>query len=189
MGWFWGRDKDHNQSNDPVNKLDPSLRTFLDEQSKSKSPVSTSEPLKQQTTPQQPKKEESKLGESSTKPPLDVPTLFPDGRYAHLWKTYGSPNAIESAKDASEVTTDIINDYKDRRSAIKDAARINCADQQWALDQCYRKPGLMGRVTMCRKETREYNRCIDLNMVSFFQLFTELILTILEISQGFGLSN
>lgn len=151
MGWLWGSDNNDKSNSDPLRDLDPSLRAFLE----------TESPVKYKTS-QPPEAPASTTGEASaaterTKP---VPTLFPDGRYAHLWKTYTPLAEIEAAtKTDQEKLLDVLNGYRERKSQIGVAAITNCALEQWEVNDCFRNGGLSARLTMCRAENKKFERC------------------------------
>jgi hypothetical protein len=94
-----------------------------------------------------------------------VPTLFPeDNRYAHLWKTY-KPLAELTAASASpqEKLSDVLSGYQERKASIGRAALENCADEQWAQNECWRGGTWKQRATLCRDEVRRLERCYVMN--------------------------
>jgi hypothetical protein len=167
MGWFWGSsgDDDAGKSNDPLRDLDPSLREFL----KRESPIKyhdTNPPAKPTLRPAQPKSSELASENSSIpsaaeeEPKVPRESLFKDGRYAHLWKTYESQESVENAnKSDQEKITDVLEGYKYRKAEIGRAALENCADEQWAVNNCFRTGSWGSLMTMCKAENRKLERC------------------------------
>lgn len=161
MGWIWGKDKDDDTNNNPLRDLDPSLRDFLEKES----------PVKYTTSPPQPPPPSELLP-----PPQEVPTpsstsesttpavprqsLYPDGRYAHLWKNYRPLSDIENAtKTDQEKLLDVLEGYKRRKAEIARAALENCAFEQDAVNECFTSGGWGKRMTMCRAENKKFERC------------------------------
>ncbi len=99
-------------------------------------------------------------------------SLYPDGRYAHLWRTYRPQAVIEqAAKTDQEKLLDIVEGFKERRAQIGRAALENCAVEQLAIQDCFRYGGWRTRVTMCRDETRTFERCYVTQAVREMFLF------------------
>ncbi|KAH7360238.1 hypothetical protein BKA65DRAFT_181044 [Rhexocercosporidium sp. MPI-PUGE-AT-0058] len=179
MGWFWGSSSpsdDDDKAKDPLRNLDPSLREFLKKESpvkyeasnppnttQSQRPVaSTSQPQLSERLPSKPPTAPSTTPSSETENESKVPaqSLYQDGRYAHLWKTYQSQNDIESAnKSDQEKIDDVLEGYKYRKAEIGRAALENCALEQWEVNDCFRNGGWTSRLTMCKDENRELQRC------------------------------
>ncbi|KAF5878149.1 putative autophagy protein [Botrytis fragariae] len=162
MGWFWGdsNDGDKDKSQDPLKNLDPSLREFL----KKESPVKYDSTKSADTTVlSQTKTLEPTLTsttEDPTKPNVPSQSLYQDGRYAHLWKTYQPQAEVEqAAKSDAEKIQDVIDGYKYRKAEIGRAALENCALEQWDVNECFRSGGWQARLTMCREENRKLERC------------------------------
>jgi len=161
MGWFWGSssndDKKPPSSSDPLRDLDPGLRDFLKKESPIKyTPESAQSPATPSAQP------------SEAAPPPDAsapaaPTLFADGRYAHLWKTYTPQSDVEAAsKSDAEKIADVLEGYKYRKAAIGRAALENCALEQWEVNECFSSGGVKSRLTMCRAESRSLERCVEM---------------------------
>lgn len=166
MGWFngWFGPSDNNpssSSSDPLGRLDPKLREFLERES----------PLKYNTPaipePQQPKpkpKQQSQpqpQNDQSQQPPL-VPaeSLYPDGRYAHIWKTYRPKASIDAeTKSDHEKLMDVLDAFKERKALIGRAALENCADEQFTWSECMKSGGWSAKMTMCRAEVQRFERC------------------------------
>lgn len=174
MGWFWGpADNDggkKSQSQDPLRNLDPSLRDFLAKES----------PIRYDTKPPTPP---PSAPSTAIKPPAPTPvanpaangdtpkappqSLYQDGRYAHLWKTYQSQSDVESeSKSDQEKINDVLEGYKQRKAEIGRAALENCALEQWQVNECFQNGGWSSRLTLCRTENRELERCYMMQAVS-----------------------
>jgi hypothetical protein len=176
MGWFWGS-SDGNQSSsgeeDPLRNLDPSLRDFLAKESPVKyTPSGTHSPAPpvQAPTPSKPANEAAATKKSAEDGESKVPaqSLYQDGRYAHLWKTYQSQAEVDSAgKSDQEKINDVLEGYKYRKAEIGRAALENCALEQWEVNECFRSGGWQSRVTLCRKENKELERCYMMQAVWF----------------------
>ncbi|KAI4188387.1 MAG: hypothetical protein L6R41_002170 [Letrouitia leprolyta] len=157
-GWFGTNNPSSKSSNDPLRDLDPSLREFLEKES----------PVKYETTPPPPPPppESSPASQfspdaSTTDPPLVPPeSLFQDGRYAHLWKTYKPRQEVENAyKSDQEKLMDLLEGYQSRKARIGKAALENCAEEQAAMSDCYRNGSWQSKMTMCRAENKAFERC------------------------------
>lgn len=157
MGWFWDRPVSSSDS-DPLRNLDPTLREFLDKESPVKykpaasptPPASTTTSATQTNAPQP----------SPSTPIVPKESLYPDGRYASLWKNYRPQAEIEAeGKSEQEKLSDVLEGYKERKVQIGRAAVENCALEQEAIDNCYDHGTYMDRLMMCRPETRAFERC------------------------------
>lgn len=168
MGWlpsiFGGGDNPA----DPVSQLDPSLRDFMrkeapakyspDQDTKTTSPppptiaTATPAPAKEETKPQ-----EGRLPQES---------LYQDGRYAHLWKTYRPLAELEaeSATDHDQVSS-ILDEYKERKAAVGKAALENCAlvQEEWA--NCMKAGSWEDRMQMCKYQVRRFEKCHNMQGV------------------------
>jgi hypothetical protein len=177
MGWFWGSSDDNknDKSRDPLRDLDPSLRDFLKKESPVKyspsnpplTPQPSTTPLAISTPAPQ-----SKVSNDAPNSPEDaenkVPSesLFKDGRYAHLWKTYQPQSEIDAeGKSDQEKIQDVLEGYKYRKAEIGRAALENCALEQWDVNECFRTGGWASRMTMCRAENRQLERCYMMQSV------------------------
>lgn len=99
-----------------------------------------------------------------------VPTesLYQDGRYAHLWKTYRPLAEVENeTKTDTEKLQDVLEAFKARKAAIGTAALENCAEEQMDWSNCMRGGSLRARMTMCSDEVRKFERCFNMQSVSF----------------------
>ena len=167
MGWLWGSGGSETSTTDPLKDLDPSLREFLEKES----------PVKYKTV-EAPAAPASSTSDASTQTPsandkndATVPSssLFPDGRYAHLWSTYKPLSDVENAaKSDQEKLLDVLAGFKERKGQIGRAAVENCANEQWAIHNCYRHGSWKSRLTVCRAESQEFKRCYDMQSVSVY---------------------
>lgn len=171
MGWLdslWGR-----RSDDPLQDFDPKVREFLRKESPVK--YDGSNP-KQDGQGQQPVAGESGAattpndqtakGESASS---SVPkeSLYQDGRYAHLWKTYRPLGEVENeTKSDHEKLQDVLDSFKSRKAAIGQAALENCSEEQLDWNNCMKSGSLRARMTMCRDEVRKFERCYNMQSVS-----------------------
>lgn len=171
MGWLdslWGR-----RSDDPLQDFDPKVREFL----RKESPVTygSSKP-NQDGQDQQSTSGESSPATTSTDQPAKeglasktVPkeSLYQDGRYAHLWKTYKPLGEIESeTKSDHEKLQDVLDSFKSRKAAIGQAALENCSEEQLDWNNCMKSGSLKARMTMCSEEVRKFERCYNMQSVS-----------------------
>ncbi|KAL4905411.1 hypothetical protein BDW74DRAFT_16837 [Aspergillus multicolor] len=151
MGWFWGSNNE-----DPVNKLDPDLREYLENEAPKKYvPATQSSPVA----------EEKVLPSKSASPDIDaspaapaVPSLFPDGRYADLWKTYKPPAPGDIETEASEDPS-MQAKSKQRHAMVKRAAMENCSIENEIYHICLKSPTLIERVTACQDKNKVFTRC------------------------------
>jgi hypothetical protein len=178
MGWLWGSSdiSDNNgssKSKDPLRDLDPSLRDFLAKESPVKYDTSSSTNTAKPTTqpsPRAPSPQATSSKTSSLERDLteQVPaqSLYKDGRYAHLWKTYESQADIENAnKSDQEKIADVLEGFKHRRAQIGRAALENCALEQYAVNDCFSNGDMKSRLTLCRTEARQLERCYTMQAV------------------------
>lgn len=168
MGWIssiLGTDK----SADPLGKLDPSLRDFLEKESPLKYP-----PTRQPANPSSPPAREPSNADPAVAPPPSqaqkpgVPSasLYQDGRYAHLWKNY-QPLAEIEAETASdhEKLMNVLQSYKERKAAIGKAALENCAEHQEEWVNCMKNGTWEDQMQMCRHQVRRFERCYMMQSV------------------------
>ncbi|KAI9697488.1 MAG: hypothetical protein M1820_007823 [Bogoriella megaspora] len=163
--WFWGpSDPNGNskaKSQDPIRNLDPDLRKYLEQETAKPSPTSV------QSTQQSPSYTEQVTPQiqriptpPQKKPAIPPEALYQDGRYAHLWKNYRPLSEIENAhKTPQDKLADIVDGYKTRKASLQRAALENCANEQIAISECFKKGGWHARSTMCSAETKVLDRC------------------------------
>ncbi|KAI1106214.1 hypothetical protein F4804DRAFT_301940 [Jackrogersella minutella] len=161
MGW-WDSLWPSGPNNDPLRKLDPKLREFLERESPVKYSAAQQEapPTKEELAAAAAAKkaeEEEKAKEQSLVP---RESQFQDGRYAHIWKTYRPLKDIEAeTKSDHERLMDVLEGYKERKSQIGKAALENCALEQVDWRKCMTSPTITERMTMCRGEIKKFERC------------------------------
>lgn len=154
MGWFWG-----NSSNDPIKDLDPSLRKYLEQESSDKYVPAhdVKQPSASTSTPQ------SQEPQDPSEPKVPAQSLYQDGRYAHLWKTYKPP--VDEADESSGVrgASRVIEKFKERGDTVQRAAMENCALEHEALTLCFQtgnwRKQVESRLTMCAAENGTFSRC------------------------------
>ncbi|CAF3448935.1 hypothetical protein SNK03_000775 [Fusarium graminearum] len=158
MGWIssiLGTDK----SADPLAKLDPSLRDFLEKESPLKYPAN--QPAHPAQAVQKPSNTNVTVAETQgQKPAAPSASLYKDGRYAHLWKSY-RPLAEIEAETASdhEKLMSVLEAYKERKEAIGKAALENCAEYQEEWVNCMKHGSWEDQIQMCRNQVRSFERC------------------------------
>jgi hypothetical protein len=165
MGWFDWFSSDKSDS-DPLRKLDPKLREFLERESpiKVNTPTTPSPPPSPPPQHQQPAQTPTPTESNGEPQQPAVPreSLFPDGRYAHIWKTYRPLAEIEAeTKTDSEKLSDIVDAFKERKGLIGKAALENCAEEQMDWNGCMKSGNLKARMTMCREEVQKFERCYN----------------------------
>lgn len=176
MGWFWDSKPSTSSQQDAYQNLDPSLRNFYDQESTSQSQSQTPLPKsKDQPTSADgaPSTYRSQVGLNSPglsleeqnalpqdRPAVPSESLYQDGRYAHLWKSYRPYDEISSvSKTDQDKLADVVSQYKDRKAAIGRAALENCVVEQLEEQDCWRHGGFVKTMTMCRTENRAFTRC------------------------------
>ncbi|MCJ1471933.1 hypothetical protein MMC13_000574 [Lambiella insularis] len=176
MGWLWGSNKDGasgTSGNDPLKDLDPSLRAFLEKESPVKYKTAEAPPstLTSRSLPPQLASEyaeastQTSTQQATNSPAAKVPSesAYPDGRYAHIWSTYKRLSDIENAtKSDQEKLLDVLNGFKERKAQIGRAALENCAEEQWAISECYRSGKVMDRLRLCHAENQCFERCYNM---------------------------
>lgn len=170
MGWSSSSKPDPSStsaSTDPLRDLDPELRAFLEQESPVKYKPTSAPATPPELSP--PKPTPPALSTSSnpaSSNPVPSQSLYPDGRYAHLWATYRPLGEIENeTKTDQEKLLDVLDGYKQRKADIGRAALENCALEQQAITDCFKSGGVKARMTMCRHENREFERCYTLQSV------------------------
>ncbi|KAI0197686.1 hypothetical protein F4808DRAFT_438419 [Astrocystis sublimbata] len=170
MGWWdslWGSDT---SADDPLRKLDPKLREFLEKESPVKfnnnNNKTTTENAQSQSQQQiKPSSESTTIPrpteeQDASKPIVPRESQFQDGRYAHLWKSYRPLGEIEAeTKSDHEKLMDVLEGFKDRKAQIGRAALENCALEQVDWRGCMTNPSMSERLTLCRDQVRKFERC------------------------------
>ena len=172
MGWFWGS----SNKDDPVKQLDPGLREYLEHEAPSKYVPTTQVPSPQNPSktvepqPQTPQSEKPSSSTSPDEPKVPSASLYPDGRYAHLWKTYKPPETGGGEMKGAER---VIGKEKERKDTVHRAAMENCALEMEALTYCSQtgdwKKQLKARMTLCSEENSTFSRCFTTQAVSFLE--------------------
>lgn len=148
---------------DPLKNLDPKLRDFLQKES----PVKF-EPGKE-TNDATPPKGPTPASEPAPADPdaaAHARSLYKDGRYSHLWKTYQPLEDVEAAtKSSQEKLADVLDGYKERKTQIGKAALENCALQQEEWRRCMTHGSWGDIMTMCKDQVRKFERCYTMQSV------------------------
>lgn len=173
MGWLdsiWGR-----RSDDPLQDFDPKIREFLKKESPVKYDKKPSQddqtPVAQQAVAAAATPAERTAGNEPAPNAVPRESLYQDGRYAHLWKTYRPLSEIEGeTKSDHEKLQDVLDAFKSRKAAIGAAALENCADEQLDWNNCMKSGSLRARMTMCRDEVRKFESCYNMQSVSSHEI-------------------
>ena len=176
MGWLWGSDA--TTDSDPYRELDPELKEFLKKESPAKYTTAPSKPpASELQTPEERREKESAKQEQSKVP---RESLYQDGRYAHLWKTYTPKRELEDAtKSDQEKLMDVLDGYKERKHQIGRVAMENCANEQLVLQDCYEHGTIAEKMLLCRTQKKAYNRCYLMQSVCFIPGILKYILVLL----------
>lgn len=182
MGWLWSDPTPAGSPGDAYSKLDPALKEYLNKES----PVKYEDPLpishqaaKTASTSKDaaPNTFRSQLGidtpglsqqNQDSAPQHDRPevppeSLYQDGRYAHVWKGYRSQHEIEqNGRSDQDKLADIVDAYNERKAQIGRAAIENCVLEQIAEKECFSNGGWHVMTTMCREESKAFNRCYNM---------------------------
>ncbi|KAK0731816.1 hypothetical protein B0H67DRAFT_565957 [Lasiosphaeris hirsuta] len=168
MGWFDGWFGGSNAASDPLRSLDPKLRDFLSKESPVKYATASDEEHQYQKVQPQPEATapepaaSANTGSNDNAPAVPPQSLYQDGRYAHLWKSYKPLAAVEAeTKSDHEKLMDVLEGYKERKAQIGKAALENCADEQMDWNVCMKSGDWTARMTMCRKEVQKFERCYN----------------------------
>ncbi|KAL6876687.1 hypothetical protein J3F83DRAFT_726699 [Trichoderma novae-zelandiae] len=154
MGWLpsiFGGD-----ASNPLGKLDPKLREFLEKES----PVKY---IPNQRAAASSPRQDAPPAAAETKPePAPVPSasLYQDGRYAHLWKNYRPLAEVEEENSTDhDKLMSVLEGYKERKAAIAKAGLENCAPQQEEWINCMKSGSWEDQLQMCRHQVRRFERC------------------------------
>ncbi|KAI0443208.1 hypothetical protein F4803DRAFT_550309 [Xylaria telfairii] len=161
MGWWDSLWASSTSADDPLRKLDPKLREFLEKESPVKYNNSgAAQSPTPENKPSEPTIQTPGAAESSGKPAVPRESQFQDGRYAHLWKSYRPLAEIEAeTKSDHEKLMDVLEGYKDRKAQIGRAALENCALEQVDWRACMSNPSWSDRMTLCRTQIKKFERC------------------------------
>jgi hypothetical protein len=163
MGWLpsiFGGGK----SSSPVDQLDPKLREFLEKESPIKYNAS-----KSQSTEAASSKDASPTvaGKAGTEDTVPAESLYQDGRYAHLWKSYRPLEQLEEENSTEhDKLMTVLEAFKERKVALGKAAMENCAIQQEEWVNCMKHGQWKDQLQMCRKQVQRYERCYNMQSVS-----------------------
>lgn len=175
MGWFDGWSSSQSSGGDPLQKLDPKLREFLQREAPVK--YAHAQSPHQPTPPKEDAPAASPTAIASApspdadrqnpeQPVVPPQSLYQDGRYAHLWKNYKPQSAVEAeTKSDHEKLMDVLEAYKERKAQIGKAALENCALEQAEWTECMKSGSVTARMTMCRDAVRKFERCYTLQNV------------------------
>lgn len=157
MGWFWGDSK-----KDPVKELDSGLRDYLTQEAPDKY-VPAPDLQQPASTP------DAKEPTDPSKPAVPAASLYQDGRYADLWKTYKSPSLVDENTGVRGAER-VVEKFKERGATVQNAAMENCALELETLTYCFKtgnwRQQLEARVTLCSKENSAWARCFTTQSVS-----------------------
>lgn len=166
MGWIssvLGTDK----SEDPLGKLDPKLREFLEKESPVKYSATQHSSHTTASQPQSHGNGDAPVAEAGAQgPSVPSASLFQDGRYADIWKTYRPLAQIEAetASDHDKLMS-VLEGYKERKEAIGRAALENCAESQEEWVNCMKHGSWDDQIQMCRIQVRKFERCYTMQAV------------------------
>lgn len=164
MGRFWG-----DNESDPVKKLDPGLREFLEQETPDnyvpapdvKQPAPTASPSLSLS---------SQEADHSSEPKVPAASLYQDGRYADLWKTYKPPSNMDGSTSGVRGAERVVEKHHERGDTVQRAAMENCALENEALTFCFKngdwKKQIESRLTMCFAEKSTFSRCYETQSVS-----------------------
>ena len=180
MGWFWGSSdgRDSNKSQDPLRDLDPSLREFLTKESPVKysssktpsisPPPAAPKPIQSAQASEHRNSNFQSASDTTKDKKVPAESLYQDGRYSDLWKTYQSQSETEAAgKSDQEKINDVLEGYKYRKAEIGRAALENCALEQWDVNECFRNVSWSRTLNMCRTENKKLERCYLMQSVCY----------------------
>ncbi|KAJ9655986.1 hypothetical protein H2198_005239 [Neophaeococcomyces mojaviensis] len=160
MSWFWGK----KQTQDPTKSLDSDLKDFLDsQQPRPYIPTGHKVPLGAKK-PEVNNDEAAKEAAAPEDRPLPAESLFQDGRYKHLWKSYVPQRDVVEANTTPAQR--LLDAKKDRKASLSQAALENCAFEEELKRTCFQEGDAVNRIrarlTMCSRETKAFNRCFQL---------------------------
>lgn len=173
MGWLDGIFGWGSNESDPLRKLDPKLREFLEKESPVKYRAGSQDdaaarpaPAATAATPVAPSVAGAQTQGAEPADALPSESLYQDGRYAHLWKTYKPLAAVEAeTKSDHEKLMDVLDGFKERKAQIGRAALENCALEQLDWNTCMKAGSWTSRMTMCSTEVKKFERCYMMQSV------------------------
>ncbi|PNS21844.1 Cytokinesis protein sepA [Sphaceloma murrayae] len=178
MGWFWNSAP----SGDAYDSLDSRTKDLLNSEAPPAQLPSAPSPGPSTTTSASPPKTyRERLGlNDPSQPPTSTPaspqtpattqsapsappqSLYPDGRYAHLWATYRPPSDASTGTASQDQLTNILSSYSTRRAEVSRAALENCVEEHIAENECFASGTLMKKMKGCREESTTFSRCYTL---------------------------
>ncbi|KAI1761239.1 hypothetical protein GGR53DRAFT_506317 [Hypoxylon sp. FL1150] len=164
MGWWDSLWASSSSGDDPLRKLDPKLREFLERESpvKYSAAQAPKDPAEEKKNQASAIREDEERTQQQQQQQQLVPreSQFQDGRYAHLWKTYRPLAEVEAeTKSDHERLMDVLEGFKERKNQIGKAALENCALEQVDWRQCMANPSFTDRMTMCRDQIKKFEKC------------------------------
>lgn len=184
MGWFDGWFGPSASSDDPLKSLDPKLREYLERESPVKiqqqqqvqeaekkairiaAQAALAAEANAQAHAQSQSQSQDAAAAAAEQPKVPKESLFQDGRYAHLWKTYRPYAEIEAeTKTDHEKLMDVLDGFKQRKHNIGRAALENCAIQQEEWVNCMKSGDWEDRMQMCRRQVQKFERCYTMQTV------------------------
>lgn len=165
MGWY-----EKGSQKDPVQQLDSDLREFLEQETPDKYVPAPDVSTSHATAPSPSSTQFSGFSDDAahSEPKVPAASLFQDGRYAHLWKTYKPPTGIDT-QTSFTTGEGVVQRYRERANSVKSAAMENCVVENEALLLCAKtgswKEQMKSRVTACSAERRNFSRCFELQSV------------------------
>ncbi|KFA76191.1 hypothetical protein S40288_07278 [Stachybotrys chartarum IBT 40288] len=163
MGWLpsiFGGGNNEPSSSDPLGKLNPQLREFLERES----PVKYTTKQEEASAASAPARDGQDSAAADTgKAAVPSKSLYQDGRYAHLWKNYKSLEQIESDSSTDhDKMLRVLDGFKERKAAIGKASMENCALQQEEWIECMKNGSWQDQMQMCKHQVRRFERCYSM---------------------------
>ncbi|TFA98251.1 hypothetical protein CCMA1212_009926 [Trichoderma ghanense] len=146
----------------PLGKLDPKLREFLEKESPVKYIPNQQATISSSSSQRQDAPPGTAAPETKKPEPAPVPSasLYQDGRYAHLWKNYRPLAEVEEENSTDhDKLMSVLEGYKERKAAIARAGLENCAPQQEEWINCMKSGSWEDQLQMCRHQVRRFERC------------------------------
>ncbi|KAL7275836.1 hypothetical protein RUND412_001217 [Rhizina undulata] len=151
MGWLWNS-SEKSASSDPLSRVDPKLREFLDKETPAPSTSTSAAPSPSLQPPKEPEYDAEPYNSTSQ-------SKYGD-RYADIWQQYTPIGILEAAaKTDQEKLADALSTWKYRKAAIGRAALENCVFEQLALRNCYQSGEWSKKMTMCSDANRKFETC------------------------------
>ncbi|TKX21036.1 hypothetical protein C1H76_6576 [Elsinoe australis] len=173
MGWLWST----RPTADGLDGLDAQTRAALDREAPSPQPAPTPTPSEPSPPPAsqtyrqrlglEGPPDSSPAAIASSPDPTSSPSappqsLYPDGRYTHLWSTYTPPREAQHSTASQDQLTSLLTSYQTRRAEVSRAALENCVLEHIAENECFASGSLSQKMRGCREESKRFNRCYSL---------------------------